>query len=83
MNTNQPAREDRSGQRSHLFLVRIWKADGDRGSEYRGNVRDVSSGATRSFRFWSDVAKFKMAQVEEHECLDAERAGRGAMERTL
>jgi hypothetical protein len=51
--------------------------------EYRGNVRDISSGATRNFRTWSDVADFMMAQVDENEALDAGPAGPSALERNM
>jgi len=35
------------------------------GAEYRGSVRDISSGAWRNFRDWSDVSAFMLTQVEE------------------
>lgn len=83
MSTRQPADDDRGRPRSHLFLVRVWTSEGDRGTEFRSNVRDVTSGATRSFRAWSDVADFLMARVEENEALAARRMGQDALERNL
>jgi hypothetical protein len=53
--------------RSHLFAVRLWKEDLAGGSEYRGSVREVVSGAFRSFRDWSDLTAFLIARVEEDE----------------
>ena len=53
--------------RSHLFAVRLWKEDLAGGSEYRGNVREVVSGAFRTFRDWSDLAAFMIARLEEDE----------------
>ena len=54
---------DRS--RSRVFLIRLWKVEAAGGAEYRGSVRDVSSGAWRSFRDWSDVAAFMETQVDD------------------
>ena len=51
--------------RPHHFTVRIWKEEAANGSEYRGSVRDVVSGAFRSFREWSGLAAFMIEQVEE------------------
>lgn len=57
--------DDRSHHRSRLFTVRIWaEAVGD-GMEQRGRVRDVTSGAFRNFREWSDLTKFLTAQIDE------------------
>jgi hypothetical protein len=53
--------------RSHLFTVRLWKQPGAGGSEYRGSVREVLSGANRNFREWSELVSFMMAQIEEDE----------------
>jgi hypothetical protein len=51
--------------RSRLFTVRIWsEAAGDR-TEQRGSVRDVESGAFRSFVDWSDLTAFLAQQLEE------------------
>ena len=51
--------------RSHLFAIRLWKHEAASGSEYRGSVREVISGAFRNFRDWSELASFMMAQMEE------------------
>jgi hypothetical protein len=61
-----------------LFLVRLWRAEVAGGAEYRGSVRDVTSGAWRNFRDWSDAQAFVMEQVEEHE-LDATTDEDGGM----
>jgi len=51
--------------RSQLFAVRLWKEEVAGGSEYRGSVREVISGAFRSFRNFSDLAAFMIERVEE------------------
>ncbi len=67
-NDDRAAGERRTaGPRSHLFTVRLWKEEAAERSEYRGSVRDVISGAFRSFRYWSDLAAFMIERVEEHE----------------
>lgn len=49
-----------------VFAVRLWKEElGGGGSEYRGSVRDVTTGAFRSFRDWSDLVAFMVARIEE------------------
>lgn len=53
--------------RSFLFTVRLWKQPVAGGSEYRGSVREVISGANRNFRDWSELTSFLMAQLEEDE----------------
>jgi hypothetical protein len=53
--------------RSHLFTVRLWKQEVAGGSEYRGSVREVISGANRNFRDWPELASFMIAQMEEDE----------------
>ena len=57
--------------RSHLFAVRLWKEEVAGGMEYRGSVRDVVSGAFRSFRDWADLAAFMVARAEEDESAPA------------
>jgi hypothetical protein len=67
-------RERRAARpRSHLFAVRLWKEQVAGGSEYRGSVRDVVSGAFRGFRNWSDLAAFMIERVEEDEPGDRDR----------
>lgn len=58
---------------SHLFAVRLWKEQVAGGSEYRGSVREVISGAFRSFRNWSDLAAFMIEQVEEDDSRQREQ----------
>lgn len=53
------------GRAAPVFAVRLWKEELGGGSEYRGSVRDVVSGAFRSFRDWSDLVAFMVARVEE------------------
>jgi hypothetical protein len=53
--------------RSSLFTVRLWKQPVAGGSEYRGSVREVLSGANRNFREWPELVSFMMAQMEEDE----------------
>ncbi len=53
--------------RPHLFAVRLWKEDLAGGSKYRGNVREVVSGAFRAFQDWPDLAAFMIERVEEDE----------------
>jgi hypothetical protein len=81
--TNRPERPLSGGTHSHLFLVRVWKADGTDGTEYRCTVRDVASGATRSFRDWSGAGDFMVTLLEEREDPVVEHAGRGVDERNL
>lgn len=48
-----------------LFAVRLWKEELGADSEYRGSVREVTSGASRSFHDWSDLVAFMVARIEE------------------
>jgi hypothetical protein len=52
-------------RQTHVFTVRIWTEAVADGSESRGSVRDVASGAFRNFREWSDLTAFLKAQVED------------------
>jgi hypothetical protein len=56
---------DAAGRAAPLFAVRLWKEELCGGSEYRGIVRDVTSGAFRSFRDWSDLVAFMVARIEQ------------------
>lgn len=62
-------------QRSRLFSIRLWKEPVAGGSEYRGSVHDVVSGAYRSFRDWSDLVGFMIERVEEDEPGPSEQRG--------
>jgi hypothetical protein len=53
--------------RSRLFAVRVWTEEVAGGSEYRGSVRDVVSGAFRGFRDWSDLTAFLIDRMDEDE----------------
>ena len=50
---------------ARVFAVRLWKEELGGGSEYRGSVRDVTTGAFRGFRDWSDLVAFMVARIEE------------------
>ena len=50
---------------TQVFAVRLWKEELGGGSEYRGSVRDVTTGAFRNFRDWSDLVAFMVARIEE------------------
>jgi hypothetical protein len=52
---------------SVLFAVRVWQEETAGTYEYRGCVRDVVTGAFRSFREWSDLATFMVARMEERD----------------
>jgi len=67
MNGDPVAGKRERRARSQLFTVRLWKEKVDGGWEYRGSVRDVVTGAFRSFRDWSDLAAFMIERVEEDE----------------
>jgi hypothetical protein len=60
----QPATDAPEGA-TRLFTVRIWSEPVDGRVEHRGNVRDVATGAFRSFRDWSDLTAFLDQQLEE------------------
>jgi hypothetical protein len=51
--------------RSRLFAVRLWTEEVTDGREHRGSVRDVTSGAFRSFRDWSDLIAFLTARMDD------------------
>jgi hypothetical protein len=57
-----------SDPQSHLFLVRVWREEGQSGpAEYRGRVQHVLSGELRHFRTWSALAAFFVDFVESGE----------------
>ncbi len=56
-----------------LDAVRVWKEDVAGGSEFRGSLREVVSGASHSFRDWPDLIVFMVEQVRE---VDNAQAGR-------
>jgi hypothetical protein len=58
-----------------VFAVRLWKEELGGGSEYRGSVREVTSGAFRSFREWSDLVAFMVARIEERPGTEEVRDG--------
>ena len=71
MRSGDMATGDRGGStpspRSRLFTVRLWKEQTAGGSEYRGSVQDVVSGAFLGFRDWSDLRAFMIERMDEDE----------------
>ena len=71
MRSGDMATGDRGGStpspRSRLFTVRLWKEQTAGGSEYRGSVQDVVSGAFLGFRDWSALCSFIVERIEENE----------------
>jgi hypothetical protein len=63
---NHPSTGDATGTRAQLFTVRLWAEDIGDATEYRGQVRDVVSGAYRGFRHWSELTEFMEARVNDH-----------------
>jgi hypothetical protein len=59
------AHDDVSARRSRLFTVRIWAEAVEGGSERRGSVRDVATGAFCNFREWSGLTSFLTARCDE------------------
>lgn len=59
---------------TRLFAVRLWREELGGGSEYRGSARDVTTGAFRSFRDWSDLVAFMVARLEQEEVARGARA---------
>jgi hypothetical protein len=72
---DQAAQAARTG--ASLFAVRLWKEELAGGAEYRGSVREVTSGAFRGFRDWSDLVAFMVARLENNSARPgaAEEAG--------
>jgi hypothetical protein len=66
-------RDRAPGPRSRLFAVRLWAEEVANGREYRGNVQEVVSGAFRSFRDWSELIAFMVAQMEEEDRIQTRR----------
>jgi hypothetical protein len=56
---------DLAEDRPRLFTVRIWSEVSADGIERRGQVRDVTTGAFRSFRSWSELTSFLTDRVAE------------------
>jgi hypothetical protein len=52
---------------TQLFTVRVWIEDmGEAGSEHRGLVRHVLSGATCHFRDWEDLRRWMESALERY-----------------
>ncbi len=46
------------GPQPRTFTVRMWAEHVGDGVEHRGRVQDVTTGAFRSFRRWSELNQF-------------------------
>lgn len=62
---------------SHLFTVRLWKQEVTGGLEYHGSVREVTSGAFRTFRDWPELVAFMVDRLEDEESARSGRAEGG------
>lgn len=59
---NEPSQHSRS----HLFTVRVWQEDlGEGQTEWRGQVRLVTSGDVRYFREWSALVPLLVTMLAE------------------
>lgn len=59
---NEPSQHSRS----HLFTVRVWQEDlGEGQTEWRGQVRLVTSGDARYFREWSALVPLLVTMLAE------------------
>ncbi len=59
---NEPSKPPRS----HLFTVRVWQEDlGEGETEWREQVRLVTSGDVRYFRGWSALAPLLVTMLAE------------------
>ncbi len=59
---------DPIGSPSQLFTIRLWIEHlEERQQEYRGQVKHVVSGATRSFREWADLEAFLIRTFDDYE----------------
>lgn len=59
---NEPSKPPRS----HLFTVRVWQEDLSEGqTEWRGQVRLVTSGDVRYFREWSALVPLLVTMLAE------------------
>jgi len=56
---------DVTEDRPRLFTVRIWSGASAEGRERRGQVRDVTTGAFRSFRSWAELTSFLADHLAE------------------
>jgi hypothetical protein len=66
-----PKETETERQGSQLFTVRLWVEDlGEEGTEYRGVVRHVLSGATWHFRDWEDLRTYMVSPLERPEATD-------------
>lgn len=49
-----------------IFTVRVWTEEDRNGRTLRGNVRNVDSGAHRSFHRLDDLTTFLAEQIDDH-----------------
>ena len=54
-----------AGTQARVFTLRMWTEPVTDGTERRGCVRDVASGAFRNFRDWSALTSFLTEQLDE------------------
>lgn len=67
--------------RSHLFTVRVWEEEIDRGqTEWRGKVHLLTSGDVRYFRRWAALAPLLVTMLTELESLPEARREAGSGE---
>jgi hypothetical protein len=59
------ADDDRTDRGARLFTVRLWSERIGDGTEPRGSVRAVDSGAFRNFREWPDLTSFLTEQLDQ------------------
>ncbi|HUF84784.1 MAG TPA: hypothetical protein VMQ81_09370 [Acidimicrobiia bacterium] len=50
---------------TQMFTVRMWTEEGPSGAQLRGSVRNVDSGAHRSFNRLDDLTAFLAEQLDE------------------
>jgi hypothetical protein len=58
---------ERERHGSQLFTVRLWVEDMGEGTEHRGLVRHVLSGATWHFRDWEDLRNCMVSALKSYE----------------
>ena len=67
-NMQQTTVSDTPRPRSHLFMVRVWMEDlGDGKTEWRGQVKHVTSGEVQYFREWPMLIMILQEMLTEPE----------------
>ncbi len=57
--------DERGERRRRTFTVSVWFEQVGEAVEHRGRVREVDSGAFRSFRHWSELNAFLAERLVE------------------